>query len=177
MNQPLLSFCSRICDIERYLEILENASEILYYLSVAKFPNIDTDNLFSLFFYYSDFLHTYWWIDSVYSLLKPLIHLCIFFLWEFGSSVPHNSLILLLTQNFKICIILKFVFGCPWTIFLWLFSWETFFPPQMTSHSIFLSVSLKWLNYEYFPMNSRKIIMHKILFLSFTRMMYLVKEI
>lgn len=31
--------------------MLENASEILYFLSVAKFPSIDTDNLFSLFFF------------------------------------------------------------------------------------------------------------------------------
>lgn len=133
-----------------------------------------------ILFFYSEFLHVYWWIDntSVYSLLKPLIHLCSFLLWEFGSSAPHNSLILLLTQNFKICIILKFVFGCPWTVVLWLIYFhEECFSPQNDLSQYFLSVSLRWLNYEYYPMNPRKIIMHKILFLSFTRMMYLVKDI
>lgn len=52
--------------------MLENASEILYFLSVAKFPSIDTDNLFSFFSNYSEYLLIYWWIDStsVYSLMK-----------------------------------------------------------------------------------------------------------
>ena len=48
-NQSLLSFCCSICNIENYLEMLENGFEILYFLSVAKFPNIDTDNIVYVF--------------------------------------------------------------------------------------------------------------------------------
>lgn len=49
--------------------MLENACEIvLYFLFVAKFPNIDTDNLVSVFLYYSELLHIYSWVDitSIY---------------------------------------------------------------------------------------------------------------
>ena len=41
---------------EKCLEMLENGFEILYFPFVAKFPNIDRDNIF-YFFYYSEFLH------------------------------------------------------------------------------------------------------------------------
>lgn len=37
--------------------MLENAYEILDFLSVVKFPNIDTENLFSVFFLLRIFAH------------------------------------------------------------------------------------------------------------------------
>lgn len=112
----------------------ENTSES----PIANFPSIDTDNLL-YFLNYSEASHIYWWIDdtSLYFLLKFFLHYFIFFLWEFSYSL-HSSLILPLLKNFKMCIILKFVFGCPWIIFLWLIYFhEKQFSSKITSQYFF----------------------------------------
>ena len=54
-NQSLSSFCSRMWNTEKCLEMLENGFEILYFPFVAKFPNIDRDNIFYFSFIIQNF--------------------------------------------------------------------------------------------------------------------------